>query len=634
MFDSFFSFIRNSSTSFPLIIGIILFVAFIAMFVVVIVTLISIKRERNIKQTSLELPPSAILPIENANVSTQIQKMGGVRNNPIIWWLSEFFNLFLLNKNWIQVDKITQSFFKASEYLKKSLGIRDRYLLPWFIILGGANSGKSSLLRGFTHDDFTENDDDPLSWWFLKNGVILDVKGDVFMPETASNDWGTVLHLLYKYRGKRPINGIIVTLPATELYGKSKLSIDDVKQRARYISRKLAYTQYYLGLKLPVYIVITKTDVIPGFQSFCSELPLRNRENMLGWSSPFTIETVYNPNILNMAFDELVETLNTIRLEIFSENLTSITQDGVFVFPSELLSMKEYLVCFINTIFSSGTDSPYFRGFYFTGDSKMVPITQIPVPSHDVNDDAMAVIGTPDANINEVGSISASFKDENSVPKKIFFFEDLLLKKIFAEAGLASPMQSKMHKAHKAIFIAKVATVAFVTIGSYGLFSAKDNLIRSKNDIYPTLCKLSSIIQYSTTLNPVILSNNGQEILSDCSNRLLELMQQINNVSFCSCFVPASWFSSISSKIRTTLKNSYQRIIIRTMYVSLLIKIQNLLYKPDIKYNPSLKELLNPTDSKIYNDLNRYVKDFIELEKYVKKFDSLRKSGDPNDLSD
>lgn len=641
MFERIFSYFKNGSSSFPLIAGIILFVAFIAMFAVVILTLISIKRENKAVRKMMGLPPSARLPSTELTTSEALQpslpqctsNLQNIRNNPIIWWLSEQINRFLINRYWIQTDNIVRSFFRASGYLRNSLGIKDKYSHPWYMMLGVSGAGKSSLLRGFTHDDFTEDEDEPLSWWFLKNGVVLDIAGNVFIPNDASDNWSTILHLLYRYRGKRPINGIILAIPATELYGKNKLSLEDIKNRANYIARKLQFTQDYLGLKLPIYIVITKTDVIPGFQSFCSEMPIRNRGNMLGWSSPFIPDTIYNPNILNMAFDELESELNNIRLEIFSESLNSTTQDGVFVFPGELLSIKEQLGCYINAIFSSpnGTDGAYFRGFYFTGDSKIVPLNQISIGS---NNDEMAIMGTPDADVNEAGSVSATFNDENSVPKKIFFFEDLLLKKIFAESGIASPIRAKIHKAHKTIFTAKVATAMFVVIGSYGLFNAKDRLNHNKNDIYPTLYKLSSVLQNSANLSLDMLDSRGNEILARYSNQLLALMQQLNNVSLYSCFVPASWFSSITYKLRNTLKISYQRMIIRTIYTNLLLKIKHILYIPEIKHTPTLAEALNPTISVVYQRLNKYVIDFIELEKYVKKFDSLRSSGDPEDLND
>ena len=88
------------------------------------------------------------------------------------------------------------------------------------------------------------------------------------------------------------------------------------------------------------------------------------------------------------------------------------------------------------------------------------------------------------SDINEVGNVSATYKDEPLAAKKIFFFEDLLLKKVFAEDGLASPMKTKIHQSNKSILVAKISTAAFVVIGSYGLFSANDNLKSSKNSLY------------------------------------------------------------------------------------------------------------------------------------------------------
>lgn len=609
------------------------------MFAVVVFTLISIKRENNSIRKMMELPPSATLPLTESQAlveskHTQFQnKTETIRNNPIIWYLSEQINRFLIDRAWIQTDSIARSFFRALGYLKNSLGIKDKYSQPWYIILGVSEAGKSSLLRGFTHDDFTEDEDDPLSWWFLKNGIVLDVSGDVFIPNSSSDNWITVLHLLCRYRGKCPINGLILAIPATELYGKNKLSFEDIKQRASYIARKLQFTQNYLGLKLPIYVIVTKTDIIPGFQSFCSEIPIRNRGNMLGWSSPFVPDTVYTPNILNVAFEDLESELNNIRLEIFSESIASTTKDGVFVFPGELLSIREQLGCYINAIFSSpnGIDGAYFRGFYFTGDSKIVPLNQI---SASTNSGEMAIMGTPDADINEAGSVSATFNDENSVPKKIFFFEDLLLKKIFAEAGVVSPIKAKIHKSHKTIVTAKIATAAFVVIGSYGLFNAKDRLNHNKNDIYPTLHKLSSVLQNSANLSLNTLDEHGNEILTNYSNQLLNLMQQLKNIGMYSCFVPASWFSSITYKLRNTLKSSYQRMIVRSIYIKLLIKIKHMLSVPKLTQLPSLSEALNPTTSEAYRQFDKYVADFIELDKHVQKFNRLRISCNPEDFND
>lgn len=640
--DSIINGLKSRITSLPVLIGIILGIAFISMLIVTIWTLISMKRSEMNARNIFDLPPSAMKNKDEEDESINEDQFVDNNNHRVLPYVGEFINKYLITKGYIRVHSIVRSFFKAMEFLKNSLGKGYKYKLPWFLILGTENSGKSSLLNGFTSDDIfddDERDDSDCTWWFLKGGVVLDIKGEDLILKDAchSNEknWYLIFDMLSRYRSEKPINGIILTIPCDELYGKNKRNIEDIKKRALHISRKLSFAQNYLGLKLPVYIVITKTDVIPGFQSFCSEIPVRNRNNMLGWSNPFVLDSLYSSLWIDEAFDSIEDELNEIRMEIFAESNISSTIDGVFVFPSELLTIKEYLKIYIDSIFKNGSveERFYLRGIYFTGDSKMVPLLQLDKSN---NNQPMAILGTPDADINEAGNLTASFRNEEYAPKKIFFFEDLLLKKIFVEEGIASPMKTKVYQTNKSIFISKISTATFVIIGSYGLFNAKDQLYNNRNSLYPSLFKISSIIQDVGNLTMKNLEDNGNEILSECSSKLLMMMQQINNARFSSIFVPASWFSSINGELKETLRISYQRVVVRTIYMNLILKARSLLNlepsKNDVSKN--IGELLNPYKSREYMLMKSYISGLIELEKNIKKFDSLRSSGDPKDLND
>ncbi|MDR0630799.1 MAG: hypothetical protein LBF70_02090, partial [Holosporales bacterium] len=624
--------IKSGASSLPVMIGVILSVAFIAMLLVIIFTLISIKRAERKAAKIVNIPPSA-----TQNNSENKERIDNNAASPLP--LGEWLNRYLIRNGYISVNNIVRSFFKAFDFLKTYLGSGYKYKLPWYMVIGAEESGKSSLLSGFTHDQiYDEEEENPaLTWWFLKNGVILDINGSVFFPKESLNtddkNWNLILNMLSRYRGARPINGIILTIPANELYGKNKLAIEDIRKRAQYISRKLNFAQNYIGMKLPIYIVVTKTDIIPGFQSFCSEIPMRNRNNMLGWSSPYHLDSVFHSKILDEAFSEFEDELNEIRMEIFSEMSISTTRDGIFVFPSELLTIRESLSCYIETIFrSSSVDERfYFRGFYFTGDSKMVPLLQF---DNLQTSEENIIMGTPDADVNEAGSVSASFRNEQFVARKIFFFEDLLFKKIFAEEGVATPMKSKVYQFNKSIFIAKISTAAFVIIGSYGLLSSKDRLKHSRDFIFPSLFKISSLIKSAGDLTFKNLEKDGNEIFADCTSQLLLMMQQLNNARFSSIFVPASWFSSIHNKLTETLRISYQRVVIRTIYMNLIMKAREFLnMKPD-QHSTKISEVLNPHNSAEYKQLKHYVFGLVELERHIKKFDSLRSSADPKDLND
>ncbi len=625
----------GSMPSLPVMVGVILAIAFIAMLIVTVSTLISMKKAEIKNKKVIDIPPSAM-----QDDSTDDPKAND-ENASMPFPFGEHLNRFLINKGYISVHSIVKSFFKALDFLKATLGNRAKYKLPWFLIVGTSGAGKSSLLSGFTNDEILDDEqaDADLTWWFLKGGVVLDVKGNVFLPQDSfranEKSWNIIINMLAKYRGERPLNGIMLTIPISELYGKNKLASDIIKKRAQFIARKLDFAQSFLGMKLPIYFVITKTDLIPGFQSFCSEIPVRNRNNMLGWSCPYSLSSIYSSEWVDEAFDCIENELNEIRMEIFSESEVLTTRDGIFVFPSELLTIKESLAMYINSIFKSGSveERFYFRGIYFTGDSKMVPLLPF---SGTAGENDVAIMGTPDADINEAGSLTASFRNEEFAPKKIFFFEDLVFKKIFLEDGIANPVKSKVYQSNRSIFIAKMSTAAFVVIGSYGLFSARDQFKYSKDTLYPSLFKISSIIKDASNLTMKNLENNGNDILNECTTQLLSMMQQLNSVRFSSIFVPASWFSGINQELTDTLRISYQRVVVRTIYMNLIIKARHLLNLKPTKedVSDSIDELLNPYNSKEYKLLQSYVEGLIELQQNINKFDNLRTSGDPRDLND
>ena len=631
IFENITSNLRENGLSFPIIIATVLSVAFIAMLVVTIFTLVSIKNAENKARKVIDIPQSAVT--DNSQEKTKKETL-----NSFPLPIGEWLNHYLIAKGYIRVHSIVKSFFKALDFLKTSLGTGYKYKLPWYMIIGAEKSGKSSLMSDFTHEEIYDDEEEetPCNWWFLKSGVVLDIQGALFLPKSGfnadDNSWNILLNMLGRYRSACPLNGIILTIPANELYGKSKLPTEEIKKRAQYIARKLNYAQNYFGMRMPIYIVVTKTDVIPGFQSFCSELPVRNRGNILGWSSPYSINTPYSSRMLDEGFAIFENELNELRMELFSGNSSTLTRDGIFVFPSELLTINENLKIYIDTIFKSSTvDERFiFRGFFFTGDSKMMPL--LAFDGTEKHENALAIVGTPDADINEVGNITATYSEDEV--KKIFFFEDLLLKKIFPEEGLATPIKAKVNQANKSILIAKISTATFVVIGSYGLFSTSDKLKESKQVIYPSLYKISSLIKNVGDLTFKNLETNGNDILADCSNQLLAIMQQINNAKFSSVFVPVSWFSSLHSGLTKTLKASYQRVVVRTIYMNLMLKARSLLtMKPDAR-SKSISEVLNPNNSAEYKQMKQYVFGLIELEKNIKKFDSLRTSGDPKDLND
>ena len=605
-------------------------------------------------------------------------------------WRGGLLSQFLTLKGVFRVGDVSLAFLRALAFLRERLdNLTYKYQLPWYLMVGASNSGKSSLLESsgmalpVGMPDFGLKDNHPaMRWWFFNRGVVLDIHGSLVMedhkPAAEERGWRTVLSLLGRYRAKRPLDGIILTIPVSELYGRERLSPENLNARARFLAQKLMTAQHYLGIRLPVYVIITKCDYLPGFQNFCHELPLAQHQNMLGWSVPYALHTAYAPYWVDEAFQTISENMASIRLEMFTQGVAEENSDGIFVLADEFSSLQGSLQLYLDHIFKNSAyeESLMLRGLYFCGDSGIqgvpagVTVTEnLATANDDMKLKADLSLSTYPAsyprplepvsartlveNINRTaGSQNQATLlswEESQYPsaanRPIFFGKDIFENKIFFESGLAYPIYSRLISANRNINLAKAGMIAFVGIGTFGMLSAYENFKKNYDFLMPVLGKVNSV------LAQVSPSSAGevpmpQSLFDAQAKSLLEMMNHLQRTSFFSFFIPSSWFSPIHHQLNHSLKISYEQIVLRTIYMDLLIKIREVLnFRPgngftgNMPFEPparttAFNELLNPTQTTEFNQFRGYVERVSLLAQNIDRYNQLRDSADPALLND
>ena len=589
-------------------------------------------------------------------------------------WLSEF----LSRKGYFRVGDLSLSFLRALSFLKETVRTYNyKYQLPWFLVLGTEGSGKSSLFENaglhlpLGKPDFSKGKANPdCKWWFLSNGVFIEPRGDLFIQKHALKSkeklWRSLILLLTRYRSARPINGIILTIPATELYGRNKESLDLIHQRAELISAKLTAAQISIGLRIPVYVVVTKTDRVPGFQSFARHIPLKNRQDMFGWSNPYSLSSAFSSVWINEAFEAISNKLHQHRLDIFAHSGALLNahleiNDGVFVFPSEITKLKESLSLYVNSLFkpSSYQDGFVFRGLYFTGDAGADALSAIPLKA-DAFDYGYGDGGDPyDITViplpfdpetirlestKETVEEAAPVTEDTYAPPlmdekrelKLIYVNDLFTKKIAYEAGLAKPLRQRLMSLNRNILAAKIITGLFVVIGSYGLFNAYDTFAKSRNNITPVLANMNLVLHEIKIekKKSQYLTYRSADQFNLYTHQIVDMMMQLQKTDLFSIFVPASWFSHLNHDLHKSLKIAFQEIIIRSVANGLAVRAQELLYlrpTPD-DFSRNITDVLLPLRSPEFLILQRYVNGLSDLSNHVAMFNSLRITGDPEHL--
>src|SRR5688572_4278007 len=197
------------------------------------------------------------------------------------------------------------------------------YELPWYAIIGAPGSGKTTaLINSGLHFPLeqrtgkgalrgvggTRNCD----WWFTDEAVFLDTAGRYTTQDSdAAGDsagWSEFLALLRKYRKRRPVNGVILTTSAQDLMMHGQREREAHVAAAR---RRLEELNRELRIQLPVYLMVTKCDLVAGFTEYFDDLPQEGRAQVWGVTFPYdqTVKGQAAP-AFPAEFDALITRLN------------------------------------------------------------------------------------------------------------------------------------------------------------------------------------------------------------------------------------------------------------------------------------------------------------------------------------
>ena len=268
----------------------------------------------------------------------------------------------------------------ALKLLRKTMGRRSNYALPWYALIGPPGSGKTTALQNsglrFPLADTMGESVEGVGgtrhcdWWFTDEAILIDTAGRYTAQEgdseTDAAGWRGFLKLLRKHRRRQPLNGAIVMLGMDTLIQSSGT---ERLHHARVIRRRLRELDEAFGLRVPVYIVLTKADRIAGFTAFFDDMAQTGREQVWGTTLPLPKGGIEGRDLADRfgrAFDALVARLNGLLLERLQTAADAERRAQIFAFPSQLSLIAEPLHEMIGeTAAASRFDPPpQIRGIY------------------------------------------------------------------------------------------------------------------------------------------------------------------------------------------------------------------------------------------------------------------------------
>ncbi len=341
-----------------------------------------------------------------------------------------------------EIDALRKRWKESLATLRKSGagggGRRALAALPWYVIIGAPASGKSTLLRHSGLDfpigdaalrglQGTRNCD----WWFSSVGIFLDTAGR-FMSDESAKEWAEFLGLVRRQRAASPINGVIVAVPATDLFPYDDEGEEAFLQRvdtdARRIRTRLDELIDHLGINFPVWVVLTKVDLLGGFVEFFGKLDAQARARLMGWTEAPADR--FDRARFEAQFDGMVDRLVDIRPQVMGAAPLR-QRHQAFGFPDEVADLRDPLARLLQRMFEPNVfqETPFFRGLFVTsGTQEGAPLQQ-----------AVAAIR------ERFGDTAPEFEPE-SVIKQAYFVEDLIRERVVGDRAMTWTTQTELDR--------------------------------------------------------------------------------------------------------------------------------------------------------------------------------------------
>jgi type VI secretion system protein ImpL len=247
--------------------------------------------------------------------------------------------------------------------------------LPWYLAIGGAGSGRTTLFErlGLTLVPVfgpgpagrpAERSSAACDLWCSRDAVVVDVKAPAGDEDDTRDLWLLVLDEVRRWRSRRPIEGVLATVSVPQLVAGDadsrrvaanlRVRIDDVLDR--------------FDLIVPVYVVVTMADRIPGFAEFWAGF---SKPDDSTWGASFASDddhVVHEPaGAVGKELEVLAQALHARLIERLPSEVEPTRRVRVLRFPIEFRALGAPAAAIVGDLCRAGPAPERFvlRGVYF-----------------------------------------------------------------------------------------------------------------------------------------------------------------------------------------------------------------------------------------------------------------------------
>lgn len=373
---------------------------------------------------------------------------------------------------------------------------------PWFLVVGAADSGKTTLLAKSGLDLHSNHSTQvdcskptrSAEFWSGGQHLWVDVPGDWYSGDENSEDEQRFHHLLKlipRYRHKKATTAILQVIDI------HKVTYNDSPEKDRefaLVSRQLQFLHDWNNTA-DIHFILNQADSIPGFEAFFSQLSQDERKQLMG------IGLDFDDN--KPIFDSLHAQLNAFYNQLSAQTIkrlhqerSQITRDLIHDFPFQIKSLLARINQLLETL-----PEPVLRrvrGIYLSSCHQQA--TNSPAPQ-------LAE--------NPIQLFNHKKTDQ------IYFVEDLFLM-LLAQVHSTSPRW-------KPLYTHALVAIAAITFGAYAVHAGFNHSKQQLNQLNQSLQQddLQSIANAPDWLNQLIRLQYVEQQMQDAGGFKASLVNLI-----------------------------------------------------------------------------------------------------------
>jgi type VI secretion system protein ImpL len=258
------------------------------------------------------------------------------------------------------------------------------YELPWYVLIGAPGAGKTTtIVNSGLHFPLADAQGGARAvagvggtrhcdWWFTDEAVLIDTAGRYTTQDSYREAdraaWNGFLAQLVQHRPRQPINGVILTLSVTDLL---QPNAERRAALAREMRARIDELHQRLAIRFPIYLLVTKSDLLAGFAEFFADFDKDERAQVWGTTLPLDgggADAAARLSLLAGELNALEKTLNEQLFDRLRDEHDRERRAAIFGFPQQWRLLRDALVEMLQATFAPTADGgpAMLRGVYFT----------------------------------------------------------------------------------------------------------------------------------------------------------------------------------------------------------------------------------------------------------------------------